>query len=44
MIVERGDDELEPSFYNDQGLIRGQDPTWESTISSWLKVNLSNLI
>nr|XP_050854385.1 myrosinase 1-like [Vespula vulgaris] len=38
MIVERGDDELEPSFYNDQGLIQGQDPTWESTISSWLKV------
>nr|KAF7422070.1 hypothetical protein H0235_009906 [Vespula pensylvanica] len=37
-IVERGDDKLEPSFYNDQGLIHEQDPTWESTVSSWLKI------
>ncbi|XP_015182011.1 PREDICTED: myrosinase 1-like [Polistes dominula] len=36
--VEQGNVELEPSFYNDQGLIRDQDPTWEGTISVWLKI------
>ncbi|XP_047356137.1 myrosinase 1-like [Vespa velutina] len=36
--VERGDVELEPSFYNDQGLIEDQDPTWENNTIPWLKI------
>ncbi|KAK2576538.1 hypothetical protein KPH14_005860 [Odynerus spinipes] len=38
VVIEPGDEELEPSFFNDQGLIRSQDPTWRTTISVWLKI------
>ncbi|KAI4491153.1 hypothetical protein M0802_010374 [Mischocyttarus mexicanus] len=37
-VVEPGVEGIEPSFLNDQGLLQDQDPTWESTISPWLKV------
>lgn len=38
VVSERGDDEMEPSYFNDQGLIHSQDPTWRTTISVWLKI------
>ncbi|XP_046823275.1 myrosinase 1-like [Vespa crabro] len=36
--VERGDVGLKPSFFNDQGLIEDQDPTWENNTIPWLKI------